>query len=148
MDATQVHLFLNYIPLAGMTLGFVLLLLGFWKKNNRFIRIGLAVLAGTALVVLPVFATGEIAGKGAGLLVGPVWTNIANHKSSALPSFAATAVTGVLALIGLIAMFRGSELAQWKVVALLFLSLASVSLTARTTYLGRHIHTADAAAAK
>jgi len=148
MDATQVHLFLNYIPLAGMTLGFVLLLLGSLKKSVRFIRIGLAVLVGTALVVLPVYATGEIAGKGAGLLIGPVWTNIANHRGSALPSFAATAVTGVLALIGLIAMFRGSELVRWKVIALMFLSLMSMSLTARTTYLGRHIHTVDAAAAK
>ncbi len=148
MDATQAHLLLNYFPLVGMTLGAALVLLGLWKRSERFDRLGLICFTITAVLVFPVYATGEIAGKGVDLLVGPVWTNIGGHRSSALPAFAAIEITGVLALTGLITLHRGSEIARWRVVALLVLSLTAAGLTARTTYLGRNIHTVDAAAAK
>ena len=148
MDATRLHLFLNYLPVIGTLLGMVLLLLGFWKNSDRVNRISLATFVLTALLTFAVYASGEVAGSRAGLLVGPVWTNIENHKSSALPAFAAIELTGVFALIGLISMFRKSELARWNVVAVLILSLAAFFLTARTTYLGKHIHSVDAAVSR
>ena len=148
MDAPQAHLFLNYFPLAGMTLGAVFVLLGFWMRGDRFNRLGLICFTVTALLVFPVYATGEIAGKGADLLVGPMWTNIAQHRGSALLTFAAIEVTGVLALTGLITLRRGSEIDRWKLVALLFLALAAAGLTARTTYLGMNVYAVDGAESK
>ncbi len=148
MDATQAHLFLNYFPLAGMTLGAVFVLLGFWMRGDRLNRLGLISFTVTALLVFPVYATGEIAGKGADLLVGPMWTNIAQHRGSAMLTFAAIEVTGVLALTGLITLRRGSEIDRWKLVALLFLALAAAGLTARTTYLGRNVYAVDGAVSK
>lgn len=148
MDATRVHLFLNYLPLIGMTLGAALVVLGLWKRSDRLDRLGLICFAITAVLVFPVYATGEIAGKGADLLVGQVWTKVGQHRSSALLAFAAIEVTGVLALTGLITLRRGLEIDRWKFVALLFLSLMAAGLTARTTYLGRNIYAVDGAATK
>ena len=144
MDATRIHLFLNYIPVTGTLLGIVLLLLGLWKRSDRVKRISLWIFVVTALLAFAVYATGEIAGKGAELLVGPVWTNIEHHKASALPAFATIEVSGILALIGLIKSFRKSELSLWAVLALLFLSVAAFGFSARTTYLGRNIYSVEA----
>ena len=143
MDATRIHLFLNYIPVTGTLLGTVLLLLGFWKNSSKIKRISLFIFVLTAVLAFAVYATGEIAGKGAELLVGPVWTNIETHKASALPGFAAIEAAGLLALIGLVKSFRKSELPLWAVLALLFLSLAAFGLSLRTTYLGRNIYSVD-----
>lgn len=131
-----------------MLLGIVLLLFGFWKRSDRVKRISLGVLFLTAVLAFGVFASGEIAGKGAELLVGPVWTNIEQHKASALPAFAAIEAAGLLALIGLIKSFRSSELPVWMVLALLFLSVAAFGLSARTTYLGRNIYSVEGAVNK
>lgn len=148
MDAARVHLFLNYFPLIGTLLGIVMLVFGFWKRSDRVKRISLVVFFLTAVLAFAVYASGEVAGSGAGKLVGPVWTNIGTHKASALPAFAAIVSTGLFALIGLISMFRKSELARWNVLALLIFSLAALSLTARTTYLGARIHSIDAAVSR
>ena len=145
MDATRIHLFLNYIPVTATFLGMVLLLFGLWKRSGRIKRISLGIFVLSALLVFTVYASGEIAGKGADLLVGPVWTNIGQHRSSALLAFAAIEVTGVLALTGLITLRRASEIARWRIVALLIVSLTAAGLTARTTYLGARIHSGDAA---
>ena len=148
MDATRIHLFLNYIPVTATFLGMVLLLFGLWKRSGRIKRISLGIFVLSALLVFTVYASGEIAGKGADLLVGPVWTNIGQHRSSALPAFAAIEAAGLLALVGLVKSFRKSELPLWAVLALLFLSFAAFGLSARTTYLGRNIYSVDGAANK
>jgi len=102
----------------------------------------------TAIVTLIVFGTGEVAGKGADLMVGQIWTNIQQHKTSALPAFAVIESAGIFALYGLINLMRQKVLAVWVVVIIMLLSLAAIGLTARTAYLGRHIYTADAPAAE
>jgi uncharacterized membrane protein len=144
MDATQVHTSLNYFPIIGVFVGMILLAYGFWRKSNTASRISLMLLCLTAVIAFGVFGSGEVAGKGAELMAGPVWENIAAHKASALPAFAAIELTGILALIGLILIFRRSTVARWNVVAVLILSLAALGLTARTTLLGRHIYSAGA----
>lgn len=143
MDATQLHLFLNYIPVTGTLLGIVLLLFGLWKRSDKVKRISLGFFVLTAVLAFGVFGSGEVAGSGAEKLVGPVWTNIEQHKSSALPAFTTIEAAGLLALIGLIKSFRRSELPLWTVLALLFLSVAAFGLSVRTTYLGRHIYSVE-----
>lgn len=64
MDATQAHIYFNYIPLTGTVIGIVMLVIGFWKDSRLFTRTSLALLILTAILMLAVYATGEIAGKG------------------------------------------------------------------------------------
>lgn len=145
MDATKVHIFLNYIPLTGTVIGIVMLVIGIWKKSPRFTRTGLALFIMTALLTLAVYATGEIAGKGSDQMVGQLWANIREHRASALPTFAVVELTGVLALVGLVLMLRGSDLARWYTAVVLILAVASLGLAARTTHFGRRIFTLDTA---
>jgi uncharacterized membrane protein len=143
MDATRIHLVLNYLPLIGTLACLLSLLFGFWKHNEKAKRIGLIASVLAAVAAIGAFGSGEVAGKGAEQLAGPVFTNIVQHKTSAIPTFIAIEAAGILALIGLISIFRGKELARWNVVAVLLFSLASSGLTTRTTILGRQIYSVD-----
>jgi len=148
MDATQLHLSLNYLPVTGELAGAVLLLIGLLRRAEGFKRIGLYVFCLTALMTFGVFGSGEAAGGGAGLLVGPVWTNIVEHKGSAIPTFAAVEAAGLIAAVGVYKSSKGLEMPVWMILGLLFISLAAFGLAARTTYLGRNIHAVNAAATK
>lgn len=139
MDATRIHTLLNYLPLAGTLLGIVTLLVGTWRSNNKLRLTGLGLFCLTSLITLAVFATGEIAGKGADLMVGQVWENIRVHKASALPAFVAVEVTGVFALFGLLSMARKRQLARWHVVTVMLFAIFAIGLSAKTTHLGRQI---------
>ena len=139
MDATRVHQVLNYIPLVGTVLGLIVLLFGTWRKRGLFTMIGLGLLCFTGVIVLIVFATGEVAGKGAELMKGPPWTNIVVHKDSAMSTFAAVLLNGIFAAFGFWSLRRRSRLARWNLIALVLISLAATALAERTTYLGRHI---------
>lgn len=144
MDPTRIHIFLNYIPLIGMALGIAMLLYGMWRSGREVSRNGLWLFVVTALLTLAVYATGEIAGKGAGLMAGPPWTNIVAHRASALPTFFAIELTGVFALVGLIRMIRGTGVARWNALVVLILAIASFALAARTTHIGRQIFVLNA----
>ena len=139
MDPTRIHLFLNYLPLIGMVLGTAALLYGMWRSGRQVGRCSLWVFLVTALITLAVYATGEIAGRGAGHMAGPPWTNIIAHRASALPTFVAIELTGIFALVGLIQMIRGKGLARWNAFVVLILAIASLFLVARTTHIGRQI---------
>lgn len=139
MDPARIHIFLNYIPLLGMILGIALLLYGMLRPDSYVMRASQGLFVVTALVTLAVYATGEIAGKGAHLMSGPPWTNIVAHRTSALPTFVAIELTGVFALLGLIGTIWGKALARWNAVVVLILAIASLVLAARTTHIGRQI---------
>ena len=148
MDATKLHLLFNYLPFAGTVIGPIVLIFGKWRASEKAQKIGLWILVLTAVLTLVVFGTGEVAGKGADLMVGQVWTNIQGHRASAVPTFAAIVATGVFALFGAINLIRRKALAQWLVIVVLGLSLASIGLTARTSHLGGAIHSVDASMTK
>lgn len=61
---------------------------------------------------------------------GPPWRNIVAHRTSALPTFVAIELTGVLALVGLIRMIRGKAFARWNALVVLVLAIASLALAA------------------
>lgn len=147
MDATRVHIFLNYVPLIGISIGVVLLLMGMRRPVSYATRASLGLFIVTALLTLLVYTTGEIAGKGAHLMAGPPWTNIVAHRTSAMPTFFAIELTGVFALVGLIRMIRGTGLARWYALVVLILAIASLALAARTTHIGRQIFVLKAACA-
>ncbi len=81
-------------------IGPIVLIYGTRRPSEKAQKIGLGILVLTAILTLVVFGTGEVAGKGADLMVGQVWTNIQNHRASALPAFAVIEATGIFALFG------------------------------------------------
>ena len=148
MDAIQIHLYLNYFPLAGMLIGPLLFAYGVWRSDRRTKLLGLGLVLTTAILTLAVFGTGEAAGKGADLMVGPPWTNIVHHKASALWAFMVVEAAGAFAFFGVVNLMRKKLLANWLIVIVLGLSLIAIGLTAWTVHLGRQIHADTAPAVK
>lgn len=148
MDATKLHLILNYFPLAGTIIGPIVLIYGTRWRSEKAQKIGLGIVILTAILTLVVFGTGEAAGMGANFLIGQVWTNIQGHRASALPAFAVIEANGIFALFGLINLMREKALTQWLIIIVLLLSVASVGLTTRTAHLGRSIHSVNAPIAR
>lgn len=139
MDAAKIHTTLNYLPLALTVLGLLSLVLGAWQHSLRIRGAGFACFCLAALITLAVYATGEIAGKGSEIMIGPVWDNIRAHRASALPSFVAIEIAGVFALFGLMTMARKKEVARWTLAAVVLFAIAAFGLSLRTTLLGREI---------
>lgn len=148
MDATQIHVYLNYFPLVGMLIGPLLFAYGVWRSDHRTKLLGLGLVLTTAILTLAVFGTGEAAGKGADLMVGPPWTNIVHHKASALWAFMMIEAAGAFAFFGVVNLMRKKLLANWLIVIVLGLSLIAIGLTGWTVHLGRQIHSAMAPAVK
>lgn len=138
METAEIHLMLNYYPLIGMVIGILLLLIGLGLKSELVKRISLAIFIATALITLPAFVTGEIAGKAASF-AEPRATALTIHKASGRATMMVVEVTGILALIGLILYRRKLDLARWFVLAVLLLTLTSLGMLGYTTLLGRHI---------
>lgn len=146
MDATRIHIFLNYFPLLGMLIGPLLFAYGIWRSDPRKQLVGLGLVLGTAIITLVVFGSGEAAGKGADMMVGPPWTNIVHHKASALWAFMVIEAAGAFAFFGVINLMRKRMLANWLIVIVLALSLIAIGLTGWTVHLGRHIYSTSAPA--
>jgi len=148
MDATKLHLLINYFPLAGTVIGPIVLIYGTRWRSEKAQKIGLGIVILTAILTLVVFGTGEAAGKGSDLLIGQVWTNIQGHRASALPAFAVIEANGIFAVFGFINLMRKKALTKWLIIIVLLLSVASVGLTARTAHFGRSIHLVNAQIAR
>ena len=65
MNFVQIHLLLNHFPVIGSIIGFGLLLISFFGKNEGLRRASLIVFPAVALIAIPAFASG----KGAQLML-------------------------------------------------------------------------------
>lgn len=139
MDALHIHLLLNHFPIIGTIIGIVLLLIGFTRKSDEIKRISLGVFFVIALLTIPVYLTGEPAEERVEKSVGVSKTIMEQHEDAALPALVAMEITGFVALIGLVLLFRKSEMARWNALAVLVLSLITFGLMARTANLGGQI---------
>lgn len=139
MDALHIHLLLNHFPVIGTIIGIGLLLIGFTRKSDEIRRVSLGVFFVIALLTIPVYLTGEPAEERVEKSVGVSKSIMEQHEDTALPALIAMELTGFVALIGLVLLFRKSNLARWNVVAVLVLSLITFGLMARTANLGGQI---------
>lgn len=139
MDAFKLHLLLNHYPMIGTIVGLILLLLGYWRKSIKLKRVSLWIFFIAALVSVAVITSGEIAGRGDGILSGPTGELVRQHQEAARFTFIVIGSNGLAAIFGLIMMSRPSYLGAWFVNAVLILSLAASVLVTRTTLQGRNI---------
>ena len=139
MDITRLHLLLNYYPSIGMVIGVLILLAGFWFKNQRAKKFSMKLFVALALFTFPVFVTGEMAGSISGAYSGAYAETLNKHKSFARPSFLLIEATGALAIVGLALMRRGSEREQLALITLALFAAASMIVVLTATYFGRQV---------
>jgi uncharacterized membrane protein len=149
MNAAQIHLALNHAPLFLSIIGGGILILGMIRKNESFKTIALFMLIAAALLTAPVFLTGEGTEELVENLPGVNDGAIEEHEEMAKISMIIIAVTGVVALIGLLAR-KNAKVARLVLFAAVVLSLASFGTMAQTAHLGgliRHTELQNGAAA-
>lgn len=135
MNAAQIHLALNHIPLFFSIIGGLILLLGLFRKNEGFISLSLYLLIAAALFTAPVFLTGEGTEELVEKAVGVNEAAIESHEDMAKISLIVIIITGVLALAGL--LFRKKPvLAKGLLPLTILFSLASFGTMAQTAHSG------------
>jgi len=63
MNAAYTHIVLNHIPVIGMIIGFFLLVIGLLARRHILVKVSLVMFVVFALFTIPVYLTGEPAGK-------------------------------------------------------------------------------------
>ncbi|HEX5652910.1 MAG TPA: DUF2231 domain-containing protein [Chitinophagaceae bacterium] len=135
MNAAQIHLALNHVPLFMAILGALVLILGMIRKNQSFINLSFYLLAAAAVFTIPVFLTGEGTEEMVEKLAGVNENAIEEHEDMAKTGLIIILITGGLALIGIF-FKRNATMAKVAVIGSLLLSVASFGAMARTAHLG------------
>ena len=149
MGLEYIHLSLNHVAVLGIVFGFFVLLAGFVARSKGATRVGLALLAISAIFAIPVYFTGETAEEVVENLPGFSDAITEQHESSAVISFGLAIFSGCLAVVAL-AFSRGtSKLSKLAVMATLVISFVTGVAMVRTANLGGQIrHTEIRSGAK
>lgn len=136
MNAAQVHLALNHLPIGLVVVGAPLLLAAILRKSNELKAAASIVLLFSALTAIPVFLSGEPAEEIVEHRAGVSEGIIHEHEEAAELSLILIEVIGVLVLAAwLFERFRAPlPPAVWF--GILGLTLVSLGLFIRTAHLG------------
>jgi uncharacterized membrane protein len=135
MNAAQIHLALNHVPLLLSITGGAILVWGLIRNNESFKVLSLYLLVASALFTVPVFLTGEGTEELVEETAGVTGSAIGKHESMAKISLIIIIITGVVALGGLL-MRRKTAIAKLFFAGALFFSLAGFGTMAQTAHLG------------
>jgi uncharacterized membrane protein len=139
VNFAHLHLLLNHFPIIGTIVGLALLLVSFVGNNKDLRRAAYLVFAGVALLTIPTFLSGFGAQLGIHGRPGVSDELIARHEGSAMLSLWFMFATGAFSLVALWQSHEKSAAANWVVATVLFFSLLTTGLMARTGNTGGDI---------
>ncbi len=142
MSAPHLHLILNHIPILGTVFGFLILLIGLFKRSRDIKNTGLLLFVLAALVAIPVIMSGEESIEIVRELPGVTHDHIHQHEEVAEVSFIAMEVLGGLALLAMLLSLRAKGTPHWMIMLCFALSMPVIGSMAYTADLGgqiRHI---------
>jgi uncharacterized membrane protein len=133
------HLLLNHFPIIGTIIALALFLASFVGENNDLRRASFIIFTGIGFLSIGTFLTGfgaqaMITGK-----PGVSDALIQRHEGSAMLTIWFIEITGALSAVGLWQYHRLKRPAHWTVTAILFASLLTAGLVARTGNTGGEI---------
>jgi hypothetical protein len=135
-SGAHLHLNLNHLPVVGSLFAMLLLAWGFLRSSDELKRAALGAAVIVALFTIPTYLTGEPAWEDIMGLSGDNDAFIESHQSWAQFAFGASALTGVVALAGLILGRGGRPLSTGLSVGVLVLLLATTGLMGWVANLG------------
>lgn len=139
MNQTHIHLLITHLPIFGSILGALVLLHGIGVRSNQtkiaayYLFILSSIGAGIAYI------TGEEAEETVENIQGLIEASIKQHEEFALYALISLIILGVASLLGAFLTWRNSSLTRTVAFIILFISLISFGLVARTGYLGGQI---------
>jgi len=102
MNASQVHLMLNHVPVMGILFVVVALAAGLWLRRATLTRFGLFTLIAIALAAVPVYFSGGESEETIEKLAGVQERTIEQHEDVARAASIGLAILGLIGLVGLI----------------------------------------------
>jgi uncharacterized membrane protein len=138
MNESQIHLSLTHVPVILSFAGLIVLAVALIIKNDTVAKTSFYLLLFAGLMAIPVFFTGEGAEEMVEKLPGVSENIISRHETIATISMTVIALTGALALIGLLLYKRASFAKAARFIVLIF-AIASAALMAQTAHLGGQI---------
>ena len=139
LNFAHLHLLLNHFPIIGTLVGLALFLVSFVGKNQDLRRASYIVFAGIALLTIPTFLSGFGAALGIQNKPGVSDALVARHEGSAMLSVWFMFATGAFSLVALWQSHHRKSAANWTIAIVLFFSLLTTGLMARTGNTGGDI---------
>lgn len=139
MDQTHIHLLITHLPIFGSILGGLVLAHGLWTKSNQTKIAAYNIFIISAIGAGIAYLTGEAAEETVENVQGIADNMIEQHEDFAVFALVSLIILGVASIGGLFLTLRKSALTSTAAIVILFISLISFGLVARTGYLGGQI---------
>jgi uncharacterized membrane protein len=139
MNQTHIHLIITHLPIFGSLIGLVFLADGIWTRSNQTKIAAYALFIVSSIGAAMAYFTGEGAEEAVENIQGVVEANINSHEEFALFAYISFILLGAASLVGLVLTLRKSSMTRLVAYIILFISLFSFLLVARTGYLGGQI---------
>ena len=139
MNQTHIHLIITHLPIFGSILGGLVLAHGLWTKSNqtKIAAYNLFIISSIGAGIA--YLTGEGAEESVEDLQGVIEATIKTHEEFALFALISLIILGLASIVGLFLTLKKSPMTKAMAVLVLFISLISFGLVARTGYLGGQI---------
>ena len=139
MNQTHIHLLINHLPIFGSILGGLVLVHWLWTKSNPTKIAAYNIFIISAIGAGIAYLTGEAAEETVENIQGIAESIIEEHEDFAVFALVSLLILGVASIAGLFLTLRKSALSKTIAIVVLFISLISFGLVARTGYLGGQI---------
>ena len=139
MDQTHIHLLITHLPIFGSILGGIVLAHGLWTNSNQTKIAAYNLFIISAIGAGIAYLTGEAAEETVEHIQGVLEANIKTHEEFALFALISLIILGAASFLGLFLTIKKSTLTRTTAFVILFISLISFGLVARTGYLGGQI---------
>jgi uncharacterized membrane protein len=140
MNAAQIHLALNHLPLFATMFGLLFLLVALAGKSKPLQQAGLWLCLAAAVGAVPTYLAGEPAEEIIENQPGVDGALIEEHEEAALITLIGIEILGVASLAALYLSRQAAMPPRWLVIGCLLLSLLAAAMLARTAHLGGQIH--------
>lgn len=139
MNQTHIHLLITHLPIFGSILGGLVLAHGLWTKSSQTKIAAYNLFILSAIGATIAYFTGEGAEESIENIQGVATNMIEEHEESALVALISLIALGVASIGALFITLKNSDFTKNAAIVILFLSLISFGLVARTGYLGGQI---------
>jgi len=136
MNAAQIHLMLNHVPVIGVILGTLLLVVGIVMRSRDVVRVTFGLLVLVALSSVVVYLTGEPVEHMIERLPGVDHDTLEAHEEFSLPATVVMVITGLVALVGLIRYRRAERVPRGFAIVTLVLAIIACGMMGWTAHLG------------
>lgn len=139
MSQIHIHLLITHLPIFGSILGALVLTYGLLSRSNdtKIAAYLLFILSSIGAGIS--FITGEETEETVENIQGVVQETIKAHEEFALIALISLIILGFSSIIGIYLTYRNSPLSKTTAIVILFISLVSFGIVARTGYLGGQI---------